>query len=221
VSVNTEPQWWLDLISRRRMSYESDRTFFVGDFPPQPAGTFLPFVDPPVPPLEHKVHFPLTVDSYQHQVRTTAVYPGLAVVVYPTLGLAGESGETAQKVRDAVFPEGCPVGWDPVTSFLKTVWHTLDSAAAAGAECERLKKRIRDKRDSVPEGAMEELRRRVEAVDPEQRLGLLKEIGDVLWYVSSLTFDMNAKLSEVCQGNLDKLAARKAKGTLHGSGDDR
>ena len=39
-------------------------------------------------------------EDYQQESRKTAIYPGLGSnFVYPTLGLAGESGEVAEKVK--------------------------------------------------------------------------------------------------------------------------
>lgn len=48
---------------------------------------------------------------------------------------------------------------------------------------------------------------------------LSKEAGDVLWQLSGLCTVMGWSLEEVAQINLDKLAARKAIGTIDGSGD--
>lgn len=48
---------------------------------------------------------------------------------------------------------------------------------------------------------------------------LKKEAGDILWQLSGLCTVMGWSLEEVAQMNLDKLAARKAIGTIDGSGD--
>lgn len=48
---------------------------------------------------------------------------------------------------------------------------------------------------------------------------LKKEAGDVLWQLSGLCSIMGWSLEEVAQMNLDKLAARKAVGTIDGNGD--
>jgi NTP pyrophosphatase (non-canonical NTP hydrolase) len=50
---------------------------------------------------------------------------------------------------------------------------------------------------------------------------LAKELGDVLWYVSTLATELGLDLDEIAAGNLAKLAARKQSGKLHGSGDLR
>lgn len=48
-----------------------------------------------------------------------------------------------------------------------------------------------------------------------------KEIGDCLWYLAALARERGTSLAAIAQGNIDKLAARKATGTLGGSGDNR
>ena len=46
-----------------------------------------------------------------------------------------------------------------------------------------------------------------------------KEIGDCLWGIAGITNVMNWTLEDAGQTNLDKLSARKAVGTIDGSGD--
>lgn len=109
-----------------------------------------------------------SMDEYQERAFSTAIYPGAGEgnLVYPTLGLNGEAGEIAEKV----------------------------------------KKVIRD-----TDGA----------VTPELRETLKGEIGDCLWYVAVLSRELGLSLDEVAQGNLDKLASRRDRGRISGSGDDR
>lgn len=48
---------------------------------------------------------------------------------------------------------------------------------------------------------------------------LRKEAGDIMWQTAGLCKVMGWPLNEVCQENLDKLAARKKEGTIEGNGD--
>lgn len=48
---------------------------------------------------------------------------------------------------------------------------------------------------------------------------LKKEAGDILWQLSGLCTVMGWSLEDIAQMNLDKLAARKAVGTIDGNGD--
>lgn len=42
------------------------------------------------------------LNNYQRQARETAIYPEESKVVYPALGLAGEAGEVADKVKKII-----------------------------------------------------------------------------------------------------------------------
>lgn len=50
---------------------------------------------------------------------------------------------------------------------------------------------------------------------------LRKEAGDILWQLSGLCAVMDWRLEDVAQDNLDKLASRKERGVIDGSGDNR
>ena len=50
---------------------------------------------------------------------------------------------------------------------------------------------------------------------------LKKEAGDILWQLSGLCSVMGWRLEEIAQQNLDKLADRKSRQVIDGSGDDR
>ena len=58
-------------------------------------------------------------------------------------------------------------------------------------------------------------------MDFEQRLGLAKELGDVLWMLTAVSNDLGFDLEEIATMNLEKLRSRQRRGRLRGSGDDR
>lgn len=76
----------------------------------------------------------------------------------------------------------------------------------AGEAAEKLKKIIRDK-DGKFTG--------------DDRTELTKELGDVLWYISSLAYYMGVSLDDLAQMNLEKVLSRKVRGQTKGSGDNR
>lgn len=76
----------------------------------------------------------------------------------------------------------------------------------SGEVAEKFKKLIRDKQGDI---------------SPEDRDEVLKELGDVLWYVNSISTLLGSSLTEVAEGNLKKVLGRKDRGVTSGSGDNR
>jgi NTP pyrophosphatase (non-canonical NTP hydrolase) len=58
-------------------------------------------------------------------------------------------------------------------------------------------------------------------VSDERREALILELGDVLWYLANIAEELETTLEHCAERNLAKLASRRARGTLSGSGDDR
>ncbi len=109
----------------------------------------------------------VTLDEYQKMSRRTAQYPKVGEnFVYPTLGLAGETGEVVEKV----------------------------------------KKIFRDDEGKIT---------------PKKRDELIKELGDVMWYLSQVATEFNLSLDEIAQTNISKLGSRLERGKIKGDGDNR
>lgn len=108
-----------------------------------------------------------TFKKYQKESGKLAIYPNRGEnLVYVVLGLTGEAGEIAEKV----------------------------------------KKIIRDNDNKV---------------DKKQRELLKKELGDVLWYIGQVAYELDLDLEDVATHNIKKLNSRKKRDKLHGSGDTR
>lgn len=114
--------------------------------------------------------------TYQGRAMALAVYPNQGHnLTYATLGVVGEAGEFADKVKKIVRGDFGPYP---------------NSLAAA----------------TLPDAV---------------KTPLVKELGDVLWYVAALARELGVSLEEVAAQNLKKLESRRDRGTLHGSGDTR
>ena len=82
----------------------------------------------------------------------------------------------------------------------------LGLAGESGEAADKVKKIIRDHQGQAT------------AAD---RTTLIKELGDVLWYLASLARYLDTPLSQVAEENLAKLESRYQRNKLHGSGDER
>jgi len=58
-------------------------------------------------------------------------------------------------------------------------------------------------------------------MDDEAKKEMKKELGDVQWYLSVICSYLDISLEEMASENIEKLMSRKARGVLHGKGDNR
>lgn len=91
-------------------------------------------------------------------------------------------------------------------SLLGLIYCTLKLNGEAGEIAEKIGKILRDDYGKISD---------------EKRMDLIKELGDVLWYIANLANELGVDLEVVADINLKKLAQRKANNTLRGSGDNR
>lgn len=106
----------------------------------------------------------MEIKEYEKMALQFAIYD--EKVIYPALGLNGEAGEVAEKV----------------------------------------KKILRDKNGVISQPDAQEI---------------AKELGDVLWYITSMARDINFSLEQIAKMNIDKLTSRAERNKLNGSGDNR
>jgi len=55
----------------------------------------------------------------------------------------------------------------------------------------------------------------------ERKEALKEELGDVLWYLSALSSDLNLSLDGIAKSNIAKLKSREKRNVLKGDGDKR
>ena len=58
-------------------------------------------------------------------------------------------------------------------------------------------------------------------IDEERKREIVKELGDILWFVAECCTVLRVDMDTVAELNIKKLADRKARGVIHGSGDNR
>ena len=94
----------------------------------------------------------------------------------------------------AIYPRQCAVEYC-----------TLGLASEAGEVAGKVKKVLRDHQGDFP----------------GHQWQIASELGDVLWYVAQLATELGLGLDEIAELNLAKLADRKERGVIGGSGDKR
>lgn len=120
----------------------------------------------------------MEMNEYQRFTRTTALYQDTCRIprerlIYCLLGLSGEVGEMAEKVKKIWRTDG-PSGLDALLT-----------------------------------------------VNKEQHTEIVKELGDVLWYLARFADEIGMNFADVAQANMAKLQDRKNRGVLHADGDNR
>lgn len=112
-------------------------------------------------------------------------------LVYPALKLAGEAGELADKIGKHWRNTYAP----------KQACGALESRMAQyEASCEAMS---------------------AYSFTEQEQIEIIKEMGDVLWYLNAMCQELNISLVAVAETNIQKLTARKANGTVLGQGDNR
>lgn len=82
----------------------------------------------------------------------------------------------------------------------------LGLVGEAGETADKIKKILRDK-DGM-------------ASDEDKEL-IIKELGDTLWYIASISRYLDVPLSKVANENIEKLESRYQRNKIHGEGDKR
>lgn len=112
-----------------------------------------------------------TFDEYQKRVGKLAQYPNIGTnLLYPALGIGGESGEVVDKIKKLWRNRGITSGKD---------------------------------------------------LDLTTRTEIVKEAGDVLWYLQQLATELGVPFSLLAEVNVLKLEDRTARGVVKGEGDNR
>ncbi len=82
----------------------------------------------------------------------------------------------------------------------------LGLCGETGEVAEKLKKIKRDKQG---------------VFDDASKAEIIKELGDVVWYVTNIAQSLGSNLEEVMSVNIEKVNSRRERGVMNGSGDNR
>jgi NTP pyrophosphatase (non-canonical NTP hydrolase) len=112
----------------------------------------------------------MTFEEYTKRALSTAQFDPSLGLIYPALGIAGESGEFVDKIKKEVRNNGNRFG---------------------------------------------------NSMSPEVRLEMVKELGDILWYINQAADQLGYNLQEVAAINIRKLEDRRKRNAIKSEGDNR
>ena len=163
----------------------------------------------------------MNLDEYQAAADTTAMHPNKGNnVFYPVLGLIGEFGEVTEAIITGKSTE------DILKEHGDCIWYI-------STICTELKIKLTDVADS-PEvdhpthilGQIAEITKKLmrddNSIISQRHVDLLKPLLAKMLFRIKTTIEMNdSTVEEVCDINIKKLADRKARNKIQGSGDNR
>ena len=100
----------------------------------------------------------------------------------------------------------CRVGLDDTNHTVDYVYPALGLSEEAGEASGKFAKAVRDN------GGV---------IDEARKVEIVKELGDVCWFVAELSTLLGVDLETVMEKNIEKLTSRKERGVIGGSGDNR
>lgn len=122
-------------------------------------------------------------------------------IVYVDVGNSGDTNGSMEMTLDEYQVQAHKTSGNIMIGDGFLLYPALGMAGEVGEFINKVKKIYRD-----------------ETID-EVALG--HELGDILWYLAECSTQLGFDLDDIAQGNLNKLASRAEKGTIHGSGDNR
>jgi NTP pyrophosphatase (non-canonical NTP hydrolase) len=150
-------------------------------------------------------------NEYQIKARSTAMYPGadgllskkVAEEIYEAF-IEGISEQHFFAPKEVVVEE--IRGMIKLLDLIPLLYTALGLAGETGEILEKIKKQLRDKGGEITQ---------------EFKDTISKELGDAEWYHKNMATELGLNSSDIAEANIEKLASRKARGVLQGSGDNR
>lgn len=184
----------------------------------------------------------MNLKEYQELSRETAIYPDAGNnIIYPTLGLVGEIGETLEKVMLEAGKE------EIEKEFGDIMWYIAQLASEL--EFDLINKELEEIYEFlIQEETLYHLNTRDESYDlnewvvcaskiaevtkkvmrdsggvcpEEKKVATIDNLVRLIYHIKKSCELCGSSLSNICQMNIDKLFSRKERGVLQGSGDNR
>jgi len=176
-------------------------------------------------------------NDYQSAARGTAIYPASVTVFYPALGLAGEAGEFANKIKKLLRGDSKLADkLEDLRAELGDVcWYVAGLASDTGLVLESLVDMAA--KQTRPSGDIYSLSLKLLGVSGSvavladnyrsngandlQRQFVASRLVEIITIVTALAEMLDTTFEKICADNAAKLAARKSNGTIQGDGDKR
>lgn len=183
--------------------------------------------------------------EYQHEATTSAIYPDRGNnLIYPMLGLMGESGEVAEKIKKMIRDDQGKMTADRRTALRGELGDVLWYIAAICEEAKldmgylyvlalgvdfkayplknisrlifKLQQQVSHISLLIEQAVYEPSKKNIDPLSP-----LPTDITILIGLVDEICILCGLNIQEVAKFNLQKLASRKQRGVLQGSGDNR
>ena len=111
-----------------------------------------------------------------------------------------------QARKTAIYPVICLRAEHLACTSIPWLYPVMGLSGEAGEILEKCKKLVRDSKGTM---TMHDV------------VSLKKELGDALWYLSQIAWELGFNLNSIAEENLWKLRKRSEEDKLHGEGDSR
>lgn len=178
--------------------------------------------------MESKV---INYASYEALAITIKCYSDKVALPYVTLGLCGELGEFYEKLKQEADDQSTVAEFQDILWYLATIriefslkeitdWPKpsdkevgpFDLPSSVGKIAEQIKKYLRDGWKEDQEISLSEERK-------EKIQSAWNEVMQIMVDINDRVFDLT--MNQQGQQNIEKLASRKQRNVIHGSGDNR
>ncbi len=163
----------------------------------------------------------MNLDEYQIAAMETAVYPNVGNnIFYPILGLIGEFGEVLEAIQTGASREDILSELSDVTWYISRVCTELGIKLSEVSDCREIEDPtiVLCRLAEITKKVMRDSNSEVTDVHTQKYKPLLSKI---FFELQRRIKEAESTIEEICELNIKKLADRKKRNKLKGSGDNR